>query len=289
MGRNLRKLLLGFAFSPPSTPSALNAARPLTLTVVKIRNKKKTFSSTDNYFKPSREALSKSCKIIFHHATRGETDDGNEKLDRSVGDGKSHKVFTPSTKWQLRLSHQKEKQRKNFDVEMEGKISFLLCVEIYFSLYFLSLTWGGNFTHPSTTNTALSTSLSAYHPKRPLRKPVKGKQIEKRDCFEIHRASQVPTVPFGFPFIPNPPLSPPPPSVRRPGFSFTPPSGAPLLFVKEITFFFFSATPSRIRKHSWLWSFSLSIRFLWAFLRGWSGTNKFHFAEWATFRSISRA
>lgn len=143
MGRNLRKLLLGFAFSPPSTPSALNAARPLTLTVVKIRNKKKTFSFTDNYFKPSREALSKSCKIIFHHATRGETDDGNEKLDRSVGDGKSHKVFTPSTKWQLRLSHQKEKQRKNFDVEMEGKISFFaLCGNLLFTLFsFAYLGW----------------------------------------------------------------------------------------------------------------------------------------------------
>lgn len=62
---------------------------------------------------------------------------------------------------------------KNFDVEMVKNL--VLCVEIYFSLL--------------------------HFFERPPR--AKEKQIEKRDCFEIHGASQVPTVPFGFPFIPH--------------------------------------------------------------------------------------
>lgn len=82
---------------------------------------------------------------------------------------------------------------------------------------------------------------------RPSKK-AKEKQIEKRDCFEIHGASQVPTVPFGFPFIPSP---------------SSPLLYAPLLFVKEITFFPFS---TKFSFRAFLFSFNsifMSI-FMWA-------------------------
>lgn len=79
--------------------------------------------------------------------------------------------------------------RENFDVEM-GKKSFSLCGNLLFTLFYF----------PSTLRKSTSSSQSSPATLSRWRE----KQIEKRDCFEIHGASQVPTVPFGFPFIPPP-------------------------------------------------------------------------------------
>lgn len=112
-----------------------------------------------------------------------------------------------------------------------------LCVEIYFSLYF------PRRPHPPSSSQRLTAKSKENE-----------KQIEKRDCFEIHGASQVPTVPFGFPFMPSPS-----------------PSYVPLLFVKEITFF------REILPETLVWALLLllrrSIRILWVFCVG--GEDKF--------------
>ena len=126
-------------------------------------------------------------------------------------------------------------------------------MEIYFSLYFLVASFAPSSSLPPTSSSFTSFFYFTIHPST-------AKQIEKRDCFEIHGASQVPTVPFGFPFC-----SPPP----------HPSSYVPLLFVKEITFFF-----SLVEEKLMVWAFvfppppphlhllPLSIRFLWVFYVG---------------------
>lgn len=137
---------------------------------------KKTFPlqpSTDNYFEPSGETLQDN----FHHAP-AKTDDGNGARDADGvrrREAKSHKVFLSAT-------HSPFHTRSSGGKTLMWK-SFSLCGNLLFTLFSF-----GELRH----HTRLLYQL-------PTHAVVKGeKQIEKRDCFEIHGASQVPTVPFGF-------------------------------------------------------------------------------------------
>lgn len=103
-------------------------------------------------------------------------------------------LISPPLMWQQKLENSLARQpHENSRIRFEYLPSWGLSFRDIFTFISCSLSTVSTFlSHPAR--------LGGILEKHPC---VQLKQIEKRDCFEIHGASQVPTVPFGFPSLFN--------------------------------------------------------------------------------------